>query len=110
MRVQLWGEVPCQELDDSAILFFLKCVMEHLSVFREVIGLVFGAACLVAAAYLGDFTGYEFLGGGSCEIAVVCRAVWDSGNVSIDCFRVVVSAEGAVDGFFLGERMGPEVG
>ena len=74
------------------------------------IGLVLGAACLVAVAYLGNFAGYEFLSGDSCEIAVICRAVWDSGNVSIDCFRIFVSTEGAVDGFFPGERMGPEVG
>ena len=61
-------------------------------------------------ACLGNFTGYEFLSGGSCEIAVVCRVICDGGNVSIDCFWIFVSAESVVDGFFPGERMGPEVG
>ena len=66
MRIELRGEVPCQELE---------CGVEHLSVFRQVVGFVLGATGLVSAAYLGDFIGYNFLGGGSCEIAVVCRAI-----------------------------------
>ena len=72
---QAAGRSPCQELDDSVILFLLKCCVDHLSVLRQVVGLVLGATSLVSVAYFGDFTGYEFLGGGGCEIAVVCRAV-----------------------------------
>jgi hypothetical protein len=60
--------------------------------------------------YLGDFAGYEFLCGGSCEIAIVCGTMSDGGDVSVDGFWVFVSAEGAVDGFFRGERVGPDVG
>ena len=75
VRIELRGEVPCQELDNSAILFLLKCCVEHLSVLRQVVGLVLGATSLVSVAYFGDFTGYEFLGGGGCEIAVVGRAI-----------------------------------
>ena len=66
MRIELRGEVPCQELDDAAILFLLEGDVEHLSVFRQVVGFVLGATGSVLAAYLGDFTGYEFLSGGSC--------------------------------------------
>ena len=43
VRIELRGEVSCQELDDSPILFLLKCGVEHLSVLRQVVGLVFGA-------------------------------------------------------------------
>ena len=60
-------------LDNLMLEFFQK--KKHLSVLRQVIGLVLRATCLVAVAYFGDFAGYEFLSGGSCEIAVVCRAV-----------------------------------
>ena len=42
---------------------------------RQVVGFVLGATSLVSVAYFGDFTGYEFLGGGGCEIAVACRAI-----------------------------------
>ena len=72
VRIELRGEVPCQELDDSAVLFLLEGGVEHLSVFRQVVGLVLGATGLVSVSYLGDFTGYEFLSGGSCKVAVVC--------------------------------------
>ena len=68
MRIELRGEVPCQELDDSAILFLLKCGVEHLSVFRQDVGLVLGTTDLVLVAYLGDFTGYEFLSGASVRL------------------------------------------
>ena len=65
---------------------------------------------MVAAAYLSDFIGYEFLGGSGGEVAVVGGAVCDGGDVSVDGVRVLVVAEDAVDGFFPGERMGPDVG
>ena len=110
MRIELRGEVTCEEFDDSAILFLLKGGVEHLSVFRRVVGFVFGATSLVSVLYLGDFTGYEFLRGGSCEITVVCGAVCDGGGVSVDSFWVFVSAECAVDGFFPCERVGLDVG
>ena len=58
VRIELRGEVPCQELDDLAILFLLKCCVEHLSVLRQVVGLVLGATSLVSVAYFGDFIGY----------------------------------------------------
>ena len=63
MRITLWGEVPCQKLDDAAILFLLEGGVEHLSVVRQVVGFVLGATGLVSAAYLGDFIGYKLLGG-----------------------------------------------
>ena len=46
-----------------------------MSVLRQVVGLVLEATVLVAAAYPGDFTGYEFLGGSGGEVAVVGRAI-----------------------------------
>ena len=49
--------IKLQELDDSAILFLLKCCVEHLSVLHQAVGLVLGATCLVSVAYFGDFTG-----------------------------------------------------
>ena len=110
MRIKLWGEVACEEFDDSAIWFLLKGGVEHLSVFRQVVGFVLGATGLVSVSYLGDFTGNEFFCGGSCEIAIVCGAMSDGSDVSVDGFWVFVSAEGAVDGFFPGERVGPDVG
>jgi hypothetical protein len=110
MRIELRGEVPCEEFDDSAILFLLKGGMEHLSVFRQIVGFVLGATSLVSVPYLGDFTGYEFLCGSCCEVAIVCGTMSDGGDVLVDCFWVFVSAEGAVDGFFPGERVGPDVG
>ena len=110
MRIELWGEVACEEFDDSAILFLLKGGVEHLSVFRQVVGFVLGATGLVSVSYLGDFTGYEFLRGGSCEIAIVCGTMKDGSDVSVDGFWAFVSAEDAVDGFFPGERVGPDVG
>ena len=77
MRVELRGEVPCQKLDDAAILFLLEGGVEHLSVFRQVVGFVLGATGLglVSISYLGGFTGYEFFSGGSCEVAVVCGPI-----------------------------------
>ena len=75
VRIELRGEVPCQELDDSAIQFFLEGGVEHLSVFRQVVGLVLGATGLASVAFLGDFTGDELLSGGSCKIAVVGGAI-----------------------------------
>ena len=108
VRVQLGGEFTCEEFDDSAILLLFKGVVKHLSVFRQVVGFVLGATGLVSVSYLGDFTGYEFLRGGSCEIAIVCGTMGDGGDVSVDGFWVFVSAEGAVDGFFPGECVGPE--
>jgi len=110
MRVELRGEVACEEFDDSAILLLFKGGVEHLSVFRQVVGFVLGATGLVSVSYLGDFTGYELLRGGSCEIAIVCGTMSDGSDVSVDGFWVFVSAEGAVDGFFPGERVGPDVG
>ena len=110
MRIELWEEVACEEFDDSAILLLFKGGVEHLSVFRQVVGFVLGATGLVSVSYLGDFTGYEFLCGGSCEVAKVCGAVWDVGNVSFDGFRIFVFAEGAVNVFFPGERVRPDVG
>ena len=68
MRVELWGEVACKEFDDSAISFLLKGSVEHLSVFRQVVGLVLKATSLVAALYLGDFTGYELLCGAAVRL------------------------------------------
>ena len=110
MRVELRGEVACEEFDDSAILFLLKGGMEHLSVFRQIVVFVLGVTSLVLVPYLGDFTGYEFLCGSSCEVAIVCGAIWDGGNVSVDGFWVFVSAEGAVDDLFPGKLVGPDVG
>jgi len=110
MRVELRGEVACEEFDDSAILLLFKGVVKHLSVFRQVVGFVLGATGLVSVSYLGDFTGNEFFCGGSCEIAIVCGAMSDGSDVSVDGFWIFISAEGAVDGFFPGERVGPDVG
>jgi hypothetical protein len=110
MRVELRGQIACEEFDDLAILFLLKGEAEHLPVFRQVVGFIMGATSLVSVPYLGDFTGYEFHCGGSCEVAIVCGTMWDSGNVSVNGIRVFVSAEGAVDGFFPGERMRPDDG
>ena len=110
MRIELRGEVACEEFDDSAILLLFKGGVEHLSVFRQVVGFVLGATSLVSVSYLGDFTGYKLLCGSSCEVAIVCGTIWDGGNVSVDGFWVFVSAEGVVDGFFPGERVGPDVG
>ena len=75
MRIELRGEVSCQEHDDSAILLLLEGGVEHLSVFRQVVGLVLGATGLVSVSYLDNFTGYEFLSAGSCEVAVVCGTI-----------------------------------
>jgi hypothetical protein len=91
-------------------LLLFKGVVEHLSVFRQVVGFVLGATGLVSVSYLSDFTGYKLLRGGSCEIAIVCGAMSDGSDVSVDGFWVFISAEGAVDGFFPGERVGPDVG
>ena len=110
MWIELRGEVACEEFDDSAILFLLKGSVEHASVFRQVVGFVLGAVSLVSVPYLGNFTGYEFVRGGSCEIAIVCGTMGDGSDVSVDGFWIFVSAEGAVDGFFPVERVGPDVG
>ena len=110
MRIELWGEVASEEFDDAAILFLLKGGVEHLSVFRQIVGFVLEATSLVSVPYLGNFTGYKFLCGGSCEVAIVCGTICDGGDVSVDSFWVFVSAECAVDGFFPCERVGPDVG
>ena len=110
VRVKLRREVSGEKFDNSAILFLLEGGMEHLSVFRQVVGFVLGATGLVSVSYFGYFTGDEFLSGGCCEIAIIRGAIWDGGNVSVDGFRVFFSAEDAVDGFFPGECVGPEVG
>ena len=80
-----------------------------MSVLRQIVGLVLEATGLVAVAYLGKFIGYELLGGSGGEVAVVGGAVCYGGDVSVDGLRVFVIAEGAVDSFFPGERMGPDV-
>jgi hypothetical protein len=54
MRIELRGEVACEEFDDLAILFLLKGGVEHLSVFRQVVGFVLEATSLVSVPYLGD--------------------------------------------------------
>ena len=72
-------EVTREEFDDSAVLFLFECVAEHLPVFRQIVGFVLGSTCLVSAADFCDFSGYEFLGGRSVEVAVECGAVGDSG-------------------------------
>ena len=110
VRVKLRGEVTGEEFDDSVILFLLEGGMEHLSVFRQVVGIVLGATGVVSVSYFGYFTGDEFLSGGCCEIAIIRGAIWDGGNVSVDGFRVFVSAIGALDGFFPGECVRPDVG
>ena len=79
-----WGvqggrEFPCEEFDNTAILFLLKCRAEHLPLFREVVGFVLCSAGLVAASDFGDFAGDEFLRGRSGEVAVVGGAVRDGG-------------------------------
>ena len=75
MRIELQGEVACEEFDDSAILFLLKGGVEHLSVFRQVVGFVLGSSGSVLVSYFGDFTGHEFVSGGSCKVAVVCGSI-----------------------------------
>ena len=50
-RVGLGGrEFSCEKFDDSAVLFLLKCGVEHLPVFRQVVGFVLGPTVLVAAS------------------------------------------------------------
>jgi hypothetical protein len=106
MRGELRGEVSCEEFDDLAILLLFKGGVEHLTIIRQVVGFVFRATGVVSVSYFGNFTGYEFLDGGCCEVAIICGAIWDGGNVSADGFRIFVSAEG----FFSGERVRPDVG
>ena len=110
MWVQGGREFPCEEFDDTAILFLLKCRAEHLPVFREVVGFVLCPAGFVTASDFCNFAGNEFLRRRRGEIAVVCGAVGDGGYVSVDSFGIFVPTEGPVDGFFPGEGVGPYVG